>query len=354
MSQPTHAPHGTVPTPRTAYEGNSRSHPALFPDRLPFSAGQSFSSGDFEEAQALLCNQLEERRVSPSGAAGRFDIQFHWQEMSHLKMYGAQWGVQGVRVRSCPLQSWHGILPLRGAMTLPGKHQLAGSGELLLFSPGQEVDVVWHAGSRAVVFALQGALLDEQLQRHHHTEAAPSAPFFQLFDRRHPGLASLLNLLRLIDSELAGASSLLASPTGQSHLQHLFCEGLLGLVAKDSLYTRPVLPGLLKRALDYIHDHLEQRIEITELVAVSGASRRSLEQAFRASLGTSPARYILGRRLLAIRERLLRDGEGEVQLAELAFRWGFAHPSHFTTAYKQAFGELPSQTLARRVSVAMN
>jgi AraC-like DNA-binding protein len=44
---------------------------------------------------------------------------------------------------------------------------------------------------------------------------------------------------------------------------------------------------------------------------------------------------------------LLRHQPGELQLSELAFRWGFAQPSHFTTAYKQAFGELPSHTLSR-------
>ncbi|MCY1436564.1 Helix-turn-helix domain protein [compost metagenome] len=83
-------------------------------------------------------------------------------------------------------------------------------------------------------------------------------------------------------------------------------------------------------------------------MTVSGASRRSLEQACQRSLGTSPQRYIQRCRLDAIRELLLRHQPGELQLSELAFRWGFAQPSHFTTAYKQAFGELPSQTLARQ------
>ncbi|MDT4857027.1 HTH-type transcriptional activator RhaS [compost metagenome] len=111
------------------------------------------------------------------------------------------------------------------------------------------------------------------------------------------------------------------------------------------------MPGSVKRAVDYIHAHLQGRIDMATLVAISGASRRSLEQAFRNSLGTSPARYIMSRRLLAIRERLLRGDTDAPSLAELAFHWGFSQPSHFTAAYRQAFAESPSQTLARRVTV---
>lgn len=314
---------------------------------LPFALRPWLSSRDLDEAATMLSSQVEERSVQP-GRRGQADIRFTLQSLPQLKLFGADWGIE-IGVRSLPLASWHGILPLQGAVTNRPDGQRAGAGELLVFTPGHEVDVVWHEGTQAVVIALDAACLADHLSRHHRTEAPRVPAQAQLIGRQNPALASLGNLLRLVDGEAGSPSGLLATAVGQQHLQHLFCENLLHLIPSLSvLPQRSLLPGTVKRAVDFIHAHLDQPLCISQLVAIGGASRRSLEQAFQRSLGTSPQRYIQRCRLEAIRELLLRHQPGELQLSELAYRWGFAQPSHFTTAYKQAFGELPSQTLARR------
>jgi len=313
---------------------------------LPFAKCPLLHSYDVDEAAATLCNQLEERRLR-TGQRGEADIRFTLMSMPKLKLFGAQWGLE-VNVSSSPLVSWHGILPLKGSVSSRQDGQLAGPGELLMFTPGHEVDVVWHQGTQAIVIALEASCLYDHVQQHHGKEIAQLPTQMQFIGREHPALASLGYLLRLIDSEVGSPSGLLATQIGQQHLQHLFCENLLHLIPSlSTLPQRSLLPGTVKRVVDYIHAHLDQPLRISELVAISGASRRSFEQAFRHSLGTSPQRYIQNSRLKAIREILIRHQPGEVQLSELAFRWGFAQPSHLTTAYKQAFGELPSRTLSR-------
>lgn len=314
--------------------------------RLPFAGRPWLASRDLEEVATLLSSQVEERSLQPC-RRGQADIHFNMQVMPQLKLFGAEWGLE-IGVRSMPLASWHGILPLQGAVSSLPDGQCAAAGELLVFTPGHEVDVVWHEGTQAVVIALDASCLSDHVMRHHQREVAQLPAQAQLIGRQHPALVSLGNLLSLVDSEAGRPSGLLATPIGQQHLQQLFCENLLHLIPSlSTLPQRSLLPGTVKRVVDFIHAHLDQPLCISELVAVSGASRRSLEQAFRQSLGTSPQRYIQSCRLKAIRELLLRHQPGELQLSELAFRWGFAQPSHFTTAYKQAFGELPSQTLSR-------
>jgi AraC-like DNA-binding protein len=313
---------------------------------IPFAAEPILRSRNIEDAEALLNNHLEERRIS-LGRQGTLDIAFTLQTLPQMKLFGAQWGGE-VRVSSSPLNSWHGILPLQGTISSRPDGLQANGGELLVFSPGHEVDVIWHEGAKAIVIALDAALLLDHLERHHQTHELRLPTRTLLFDSNHRALQSLGSLLRLVDSETGNASGLLANPTSQSHVQHLFCENLLQLI--PSLHTEPqrrLLPGTVKRVVDFIHAHLDQPLDITQLVAISGTSRRSLEQAFRNGLGTSPQRYIQSCRLQAIRKILLRHQPGDLQLSALAFHWGFAQPSHFTAAYKQAFGELPSQTLAR-------
>lgn len=315
--------------------------------RLPFAGQPWLSSRDLDEAATLLSSQIEERSLQPC-RRGAADIRFNLQTMPQLKLFGAVWGLE-IGIRSLPLANWHGILPLQGGVTSRPDGLRAAAGELLLFTPGHEVDVVWHEGTQAVVIALDAACLADHVKRHHRSEVARFPAQAQLIGRQHPALASLGNLLGLVDSEAGSPSGLLATPIGQQHLQHLFCENLLHLIPSlSALPQRSLLPGTVKRVVDFIHAHLDQPLCISQLVAISGASRRSLEQAFQRSLGTSPQRYIQRCRLEAIRELLLRHQPGELQLSELAFRWGFTQPSHFTTAYKQAFGELPSQTLAGR------
>lgn len=316
-------------------------------NRLPFAQRPWLSSRDLDEAAEVLNSQVEERSVQPR-RRGAADIHFTLQAMPQLKLFGAEWG-QEIKVRSRPLASWHGILPLRGAVTSCPDGQQATAGELLVFTPGHEVEVIWHEGTQAVVIALDGACLNDHVKRHHQSESMRVPPQAQLIGRHHPALVSLGNLMRLVDSEAGNHSGLLATPVGQQHMQHLFCENLLHFIPTlSALPERSLLPGTVKRVVDYIHANLDQPLCISELVEVSSASRRSLEQAFRRYLGTSPQRYIQGCKLNVIRELLLRHQPGELQLSELAFRWGFAQPSHFTTAYKQAFGERPSETLNRR------
>ncbi len=313
---------------------------------MPFAAMSLLRSRNLDDAEALLNSHIEERQVSLRNR-GILDINFTLQSMPHLKLFGAQWGRE-VRVRSGPLNCWHGIFPLQGAIDSRPDDLQAGPGELVVFTPGHEVDVIWHEGAKAIVIALDAPLLLDHLERYHQASGPRLPAQTLLFERSHPALQSLGSLLRLVDSETGNSSGLLSTPTGQSHLQSLFCENLLQLI--PSLHTVPqrrLVPGTVKRVLDFIHSHLDQPLCITELVNISGSSRRSLEQAFRKGLGTSPQRYIQNCRLRAIREILLSHQPGEVQLSELAFRWGFAQPSHFTAAYKQAFGELPSLTLTR-------
>jgi AraC family transcriptional regulator len=74
-------------------------------------------------------------------------------------------------------------------------------------------------------------------------------------------------------------------------------------------------------------------------------SRSRFADAFRAAFGTTPALYVLDRRLTRART-LLETGPHD--LSELAWTLGFASHSHLTTAFKARFGYPPRE--ARRES----
>ena len=90
---------------------------------------------------------------------------------------------------------------------------------------------------------------------------------------------------------------------------------------------------------------------VTDLCKAAGVSERTLEYAFKEVMGLTPVAYLVRLRLHRVRQGLLAAPLGSTTVSAQALNWGFWHFGEFTRAYKECFGELPSDTL-RRNSVA--
>jgi transcriptional regulator GlxA family with amidase domain len=77
-------------------------------------------------------------------------------------------------------------------------------------------------------------------------------------------------------------------------------------------------------------------------------SERTLEYAFKEITGLTPMAYLTRLRLHRVREALLAAMPGSTKVSAEALNWGFWHFGEFSRAYKDCFGELPSETLRRR------
>jgi transcriptional regulator GlxA family with amidase domain len=58
--------------------------------------------------------------------------------------------------------------------------------------------------------------------------------------------------------------------------------------------------------------------------------------------------YLARLRLHRVRQALLAATNGPTTVTAAALEWGFWHFGEFSRAYKECFGELPSETLRRR------
>jgi AraC-like DNA-binding protein len=115
------------------------------------------------------------------------------------------------------------------------------------------------------------------------------------------------------------------------------------LAALDPSSTPPAAekPSLRAVALarDYLDAHRLDDVPSKTLEALTGLSRFALTRHFRASLGTSPHRYVVMRRLDDAK-RLIRSG---MALAEVAASSGFADQSHLTRHFKKTYGLSPGR-----------
>src|SRR6516225_4043739 len=101
---------------------------------------------------------------------------------------------------------------------------------------------------------------------------------------------------------------------------------------------------LVRRADDYMRACLGEPLSLLDLCGELGVSERTLHYAFQEVRGLSPMAYFRGFRLNAVR-RELKTAPATASVHEIARRWGFWHTGEFAAAYRQLFGELPSQTL---------
>jgi len=96
------------------------------------------------------------------------------------------------------------------------------------------------------------------------------------------------------------------------------------------------------RARDFLRGNRDRTVTSEELEAETGLDRYELARQFRRLVGTSPYRYLVMRRLDAVRDAILDGGS----LADAAVDAGFADQAHMTRHFKKAFGVTPGKWLA--------
>jgi len=115
---------------------------------------------------------------------------------------------------------------------------------------------------------------------------------------------------------------------------------------RDDELTRVNHSRLVRRAQDYALDHIEERFHLSDLCRALRVSERTLRYAFRDVLGMSPVAYLSRLRLHRVHKSLRQATRHSTTVTTEALRWGFWHVGDFSKAYKECFGELPSDTLA--------
>ncbi|MQW88539.1 GlxA family transcriptional regulator [Sinorhizobium saheli] len=104
-------------------------------------------------------------------------------------------------------------------------------------------------------------------------------------------------------------------------------------------------PTVMK-LVEKMEKSLTEPMQVEELTASIGLSRRQVERLFRNELRCSPARYYLKLRLERARLLLVQTS---IPVVEVAIACGFVSASHFSKCYREAFGCSPQETRGRAV-----
>ena len=105
--------------------------------------------------------------------------------------------------------------------------------------------------------------------------------------------------------------------------------------------------AVLRRVVAHIEASEARPIALPELCKAGGCSVKVLEQVFVEFFGQTPNRHLRLRRLWGARRALLAADPREATVSSIALDWGFWELGRFAVAYRQTFGESPSQSLRR-------
>jgi len=114
--------------------------------------------------------------------------------------------------------------------------------------------------------------------------------------------------------------------------------------------THQVHSEVVRLVEEYVQTQIDTPLHVSDLCKAAAVSERTLEYAFKEELGMSPVSFLQRLRLHRVRQALRAAVRGTTTVSAEALKWGFWHFGDFSKAYKNCFGESPSDTLRREPS----
>lgn len=141
-------------------------------------------------------------------------------------------------------------------------------------------------------------------------------------------------------------SPLMAAETEQAIMTAFLCLSRHNFRHLIDQSAGDVAPWQVRRAEAYIEANWRQPITVDVLCAEVGASARSLFATFNRARGYSPKAFLKTVRLKHARQ-MLQNPDPQASVTQTSLACGFYNLGHFARDYREVFGELPSETLAR-------
>lgn len=311
---------------------------------------------DLQEARAWGASVFCDHELASLDAHTPVDARLCYQRLGGIGIGGISYGGE-VTIHPSSFDSFYLIqVPLRGAERIEVTGQITDSSpsQGSVLNPQRPIRIRHRADTEKLFLRVDRDLLERQCGQQLGRGPSPAIEFDTAMSlsssagrRWAHTLRWLMDLVDQSGPDVDAMPPLLTSQIEQMVVTMLLNQqpsNVSGLLRED---RRTVMPACVRRAESYIEEHAHEPITIGDIAEHVGVSSRSLYALFRRHRQTSPMLRLKEVRLRRVREQLQAAEPGRSTVTAVALHWGFAHLGHFTTDYKRAFGESPSQTLAR-------
>lgn len=323
------------------------------PVELPLASHCQFASNDFEAMHYRLSTVLKPHRlrrlsnVPVSGLICRANLK---RISINLMRIGP-----AVDVWPGALEKFFLVqIPITGAVqiSLGGDSVRCEGAMAAVISPGERLQLRWSDNCTQLILQIPRDTMEMRLAQRLGFRQQTALKFQAAFDLSRPAGQEWRQLLDFAVRAVDGGGALSREPLC-ADLEDLLLSALLAAQPHnhvDELRTgRGPVPYYVLRAEREMHERMALPLNVARLANVAGVSERTLHDGFRRFRDTTPMGRLTALRLAAARRRML-DARSRVTVAAIAAGVGFSQFGRFAKSYRDAFGELPSETLraARR------
>lgn len=308
-------------------------------------------SQDQDEFKSLVAGVFRDHELEVRRSSGAHAAELNHCPLGDISINYIAYGAEA-EVDPGSLNDFYLIhVPLKGTsiVEVGGEIVHATPEQAVLCSPSKRVRFQWSDDCGVLAIRIERAAVERQMT------ALIGAPAMRSpnFDPRLPfdAQSSWRNLANFMCAELGSDRHMFTPPVARAALGQMLITSLLTQHGHDmrQLVDRPSVtaaPRHVRKAEEYMSARLAQPLTMAEIVAAVGVSERTLFEGFRRFRNTSPMAWLKARRMEKAREALA-CGDANASVTEIAMEWGFFHLGNFSAAYRDAYGERPSETLRK-------
>ena len=143
-----------------------------------------------------------------------------------------------------------------------------------------------------------------------------------------------------------------AADTEESRLLHEIVERVMEIACPEKTVDfQASQEEIIRRVHTYLTEHLSERITIEALSREFLMNTTTLKSAFKRVYGSSIAQHMKQHRMEAAAARLTQTQD---DIAAIAKAVGYESQSRFTEAFREVYGEVPTEYRKRRCRTAEN
>ncbi len=218
-----------------------------------------------------------------------------------------------------------------------------------IVNPGQDLVGIASEQGQALLMCIGRNSIEQALANLLGRSPRQPVVFEPEIDLTHELGCSLKEFAQFLWQEEDGQTAPLSLVVEELEQAFLAClvKGLPHNYSEALLYQRVgALACYVRKAQAFIEANLQADIRVGDVAAAVGVSPRMLEKAFAHHCNCSPMQFLKQLRLHRVREELCHAPPG-TKVMDVLLRYGFVQEGKFAKAYKEMFGELPSETLKR-------
>lgn len=312
-------------------------------NRLKFIGAQDNRYDDFD----LMAQDAREWDIHyQQTGAGAFSGRMTQVILNSFQLGRVQWSPGILDHGTAPPGNWVVALPVSAEGTLHVRGRPAPVDQPLFVPAGEDIAFAANGRTDLIVAAIDTAQIERWMQVRRGVHGIDQRDLLDRCALSGPELAQhtrrLQHTLGVLRTHGHDASQDILN-TAHSVVLDTVLDTIPSFEVIEPLHRRAKVSAAMQVLL---HENLDSAMTITDICERIAVRERTLYLACQEAFGKPPKRLLHEMRLNAVR-RLLSQPTHPTDVTSAALRFGFLHLGRFASEYRNQFGELPSETLAR-------